>query len=101
MLGTIAFMLAENYAPLSTRLKAIYQRLTKIPAYYEAAKGQLKNPALVLTDLAIQQNLGGLSVFESDLRDSLKNPICRLQKRRLSRRLHNKLLRRSTGMFNF
>ena len=70
--GTIAFMLAENYAPLSTRLKAIYQRLTKIPAYYEAAKGQLKNPALVLTDLAIQQNLGGLSVFESDLRDSLK-----------------------------
>ncbi len=70
--GTIAFMLAEHYAPLSTRLKAIYQRLTKIPAYYEAAKVQLKNPALVLTDLAIQQNLGGLSVFESDLRDSLK-----------------------------
>ncbi len=70
--GTIAFMLAENYAPLSNRLKAIYQRLTKIPAYYEAAKGQIKNPALVLTDLAVQQNLGGLSVFESDLRDSLK-----------------------------
>ncbi|WP_367210108.1 DUF885 domain-containing protein [Sphingobacterium sp. R2] len=70
--GTIAFMLAERYAPLSTRLKAIQQRLIKIPAYYEAAKKQLKNPAQVLTDLAIQQNLGGLSVFEKDLLDSLK-----------------------------
>lgn len=70
--GTIAFMLAENYAPLNTRLQAIHQRLAKVPAYYEAAKGQVKNPALVLSDLAIQQNLGGLSVFTKDLRDSLK-----------------------------
>lgn len=70
--GTIAFMLAENYAPLHDRLHAIEQRIAKIPAYYEAAKGQIKSPALVLTDLAIQQNLGGLSVFETDLRDSLK-----------------------------
>ena len=71
--GLIAFMLAENYAPLATRLEAVHQRLVKIPAYYEAAKKQVKNPALVLTDLAIQQNLGGLSVFEHDLRDSLKS----------------------------
>lgn len=70
--GTIAFMLAENYAPLHDRLRAIEQRIAKIPAYYEAAKGQITSPALVLTDLAIQQNLGGLSVFEVDLRDSLK-----------------------------
>lgn len=70
--GTIAFMLAENYAPLNTRLQAIHQRLAKVPAYYEAAKGQVRNPALVLSDLAIQQNLGGLSVFTTDLRDSLK-----------------------------
>ncbi|WP_324759007.1 DUF885 domain-containing protein [Sphingobacterium thalpophilum] len=70
--GTIAFMLAENYAPLDQRLRAIHQRIVQIPAYYRAAQQQIKAPAQELTDLAIQQNLGGLSVFEADLRDSLQ-----------------------------
>jgi hypothetical protein len=42
--GLIAFMLSENYAPLSKRLQDCYKRMEQIPAYYKAAAEQLKNP---------------------------------------------------------
>ncbi|SEW53675.1 DUF885 domain-containing protein [Chitinophaga arvensicola] len=70
--NTFAFILNENYAPLETRLRAFGGRLQNIPAYYEAAKKQIKDPVPELTSLAIDQNNGGLSVFEKDFADSLK-----------------------------
>lgn len=70
--NTFAFILNENYAPLETRLRSFGSRLRNIPAYYEAAKKQIKDPVPELTSLAIDQNSGGLSVFEKDFADSLK-----------------------------
>lgn len=70
--NTFAFILNENYAPLETRLHSFGSRLKNIPAYYEAAKKQIKDPVPELTSLAIDQNNGGLSVFEKDFADSLK-----------------------------
>lgn len=70
--NTFAFILNENYAPLETRLRSFASRLRNIPAYYEAAKKQIKDPVPELTSLAIDQNNGGLSVFEKDFADSLK-----------------------------
>lgn len=70
--GLFAFMLSENYAPLEERLQDIQFRLKKVPFYYEAAKENLRNPVLILTDLAKSQNMGGLSVFEKDLKDSIQ-----------------------------
>jgi uncharacterized protein (DUF885 family) len=70
--STFAFILNENYAPLETRLRSFGSRLQNIPAYYEAAKKQIKDPVPELTSLAIEQNNGGLSVFEKDFADSLK-----------------------------
>lgn len=72
VIGTFAFILNEHYAPLQKRLRSFYQRMENIPAYYKAAELQLKNPVKELTELAIDQNSGGLSVFENDLVDSLK-----------------------------
>ncbi|MCW3464269.1 DUF885 domain-containing protein [Chitinophaga nivalis] len=69
--NTFAFILNENYAPLESRLRSIAIRLQNIPAYYEAAKKQIKDPVPELTALAIDQNNGGVSVFEKDLLDSL------------------------------
>lgn len=69
--GLIAFMISEQYAPLSSRLRDCHQRINKIPAYYEAAKKQIKNPVAELKQLAIDQNTGGLSVLEKDLVDSV------------------------------
>lgn len=70
--GTFAFILTENYAPLDLRLKSIKGRLVNVPEYYNAAKNMILNPVPELLDLAVDQNLGGISVFEKDLIDSLK-----------------------------
>ncbi len=73
--GLLAFMLSENYAPLSQRLQDCYKRMLRVPAYYTAAKAQIRNPVPELTALAIDQNTGGLSVFEKDFADSIRLSI--------------------------
>lgn len=70
--GEFAEMLGNNYDSLDTRLHNFYLKMQNIPAYYEAAKKQIKNPTVEHTQLAIDQNLGGASVFETDLNDALK-----------------------------
>lgn len=70
--STFAFILTENYAPLNERLRSIKGRLVNVPQYYQTAKSTIINPVPELLGLAIDQNLGGLSVFENDLKDSLK-----------------------------
>lgn len=70
--GTFAFILNEKYAPLNERLQSIRGRLTNVPSYYKAAKNTVVNPVPELLALAMDQNLGGLSVFEKDLLDSVK-----------------------------
>ena len=65
--GAFAEILNGNYAPLALRLKHFAQKMESIPEYYQAAESNLKNPTLEHTQLAIAQNLGGLSVFEKDL----------------------------------
>jgi uncharacterized protein (DUF885 family) len=67
-----AEMLNNNYDTLPMRLHNFYLKMKNIPAYYEAAKKQIKTPTVEHTQLAIDQNLGGLSVFETDLEDALK-----------------------------
>ena len=65
--GPFAEILNGNYDSLDTRLRNFSLKMKNIPAFYEAAKKNLKNPTLEHTQLAIDQNLGGLSVFETDL----------------------------------
>ncbi len=62
-----AEMLANNYDSLGTRLHNFYLRMRNVKAYYETAKLNIKNPTIEHTQLAIDQNLGGISVFEEDL----------------------------------
>lgn len=69
--GSFAEILAGNYDSLDVRLRNFYLKMSNIPAYYEAAKKNIKNPTLEHTQLAIEQNLGGISVFETDLHDAL------------------------------
>ncbi|KAA5532708.1 DUF885 domain-containing protein [Taibaiella lutea] len=70
--GLIAFMVASNDQPADIRLENVYKRMQQVPAYYEAAKANLKNPVDELKSLGIAQNEGGLSVIESDFVDSVK-----------------------------
>ena len=69
--GAFAEMLNGNYDSLDIRLRNFYLKMANIPAYYEAAKKNIKNPTLEHTQLAIEQNLGGISVFEKDFHEAL------------------------------
>ena len=72
VIGTFAYILNEHYEPLAKRLRSFYQKMANVPAYYKEAEKQIKNPVVDLTSLAVEQHLGGLSIFEKDLADSLK-----------------------------
>lgn len=69
--GAFAEILNGNYDSLDVRLRNFYLKMANIPAYYEAAKKNIKNPTVEHTKLAIDQNLGGISVFETDLHNAL------------------------------
>jgi len=63
-LGGIFDVIANNdNKPVNERLSAISEKLIDVPAYYEAAKSNLKNPTLEHIDLAITQIPGSLYVF--------------------------------------
>ena len=72
VIGTFAVILNEHYAPLAKRLRNFYQKMAFIPDYYKEAEKQIKNPVAELTELAIDQHLGGVSVIEKDFADSLR-----------------------------
>lgn len=86
--GGFAEMLANNYAPLEERLRNFSIRLKNVPAYYNAAKKNIKNPTKEHTQLAIEQNRGGLSVFSTDL-------LMSMEKSKLSEAEKSELLKRS------
>ena len=66
--GSFAEILNGNYDSLENRLRNFNLKMDNIPAYYEAAKKNIKNPTVEHTNLAIAQNLGGISVFENELK---------------------------------
>ena len=67
-----AEILNGNYDTLENRLRDFDKKMDNIPAYYEAALSNIKNPTLEHTQLAVAQNLGGLSVFKNDLKIALQ-----------------------------
>jgi uncharacterized protein (DUF885 family) len=69
--GAFAEMLNGNYDSLDVRLRNFYLKMANIPSYYEAAKKNILNPTVEHTQLAIDQNLGGVSVFEKDFHEAL------------------------------
>lgn len=66
-----SIILSTEFDKLENRIDIFYKRMANIPAYFEAAKQNIKNPTIEHTQLAIAQNLGGLAVFETELEDAL------------------------------
>lgn len=69
---TFATFFTENKMPLRTTIDLFYGKLKNVPAYFEAAKKNLKHPSVEHLQLAIEQNEGSLSIFENDYADSVK-----------------------------
>lgn len=70
--GSFNRILINRDIPLDDRLKTIGQRLENVRDYYAAAEKNIKNPTKEYTELAIQQNRGGISIFTTKIIDSLK-----------------------------
>lgn len=82
-----ADIMNRDYDSLDNRLRSFSLRLQNVPAYYEAAKANIKNPTEEHRQLAIEQNLGGASVFEKDLTDALaKSYLSETEKQELTQR---------------
>ena len=69
--SVFAEMINNNYDSLDIRLHNLGERIKNVPAYYAAAKTMISNPTIEHTQLAIEQNTGGKSVFEKDLKEAL------------------------------
>jgi uncharacterized protein (DUF885 family) len=69
--ASFAEILNGTYDSVENRLRDFDLKMNNIPTYYEAAARNLKNPTIEHTELAIVQNLGGLSVFKTDLNSVL------------------------------
>ncbi|BFM44919.1 DUF885 domain-containing protein [Flavobacterium sp. CFS9] len=70
--GAFAEILNGKYDSLEVRLRAFNAKMNNVPAFYEAAKKNIKNPTVEHTELAIAQNLGGATVFDVDLAAALE-----------------------------
>ena len=57
------------FAPVEERMKSVLGRLKGVPTIVAVAKKRLKNPALVHTEIAIQQNQGLIGFIEKDLEE--------------------------------
>lgn len=69
--GAFAEILNGTYDKLENRLRDFDIKMNNIPAYYAEAAKNLRNPTIEHTQLAIAQNLGGISVFKEDLKTAL------------------------------
>ena len=69
--GTFSEMLNSDFADVDTKLQICFSKMLKISDYYEAARKNLKNPTKEHIQLAIEQNLGGMTVFQIDYIDCL------------------------------
>ncbi len=70
--GSINRLLISDYAPLDDRLRDMMKKMENIPAYYEAAQANIKQPSLEYLGLAQQQNQGARGIFEGKIVDSLE-----------------------------
>ena len=82
--GSFAEILNGTYDSLDKRLHNFYLKMEYIPAYYEAARKNIKNPTEEHRQLAIEQNIGGASVFENDLPEILaKSQLAETEKKKI------------------
>ena len=60
-------ILNGDFAPLEQRLRNVSTQMKALPEFLVQVKAQLKNPAKIYTEQAIDDNRGRLQVFKSEL----------------------------------
>jgi uncharacterized protein (DUF885 family) len=78
----IDFVLNTEYAAKPQRLRTLLRRISSVPAYYEAARNNIKNPTREHVKLAIDQAPGVLAVL-SDLDKQAQDSILNANEKNL------------------
>jgi len=109
--GAIHGLIARDFAPLEQRLRAVRDRLDRIPDVVAAARANLRRPPRIYTETAIAQNRGNIGLILDELqpfldrvpalRDSFVGPRARAiaALEDYGRWLEQELLPRSDGDF--
>ncbi len=71
--NSIFVIMARTFAPPEERLKSVISREKQIPAVFEAARQNLKNPPPIYVDVALEQIPGIISFFEKDVPEAFKD----------------------------
>lgn len=71
--NSIFVIMARTFAPPEQRLKSVIAREKQIPAVFQAAQQNLKNPPPIYVDIALEQIPGIISFFEKDVPEAFKD----------------------------
>jgi uncharacterized protein (DUF885 family) len=86
--ASVGDLLNGRHYLLARRLRNISDKIAQAPAYYAAAKANITGPTREHTELAVQQNEGGLAVFGPALADSVrKSSLSDAEKQLLTQRI--------------
>ncbi len=85
--ASVGDLLNGRHYRLTRRLRNISDKLAGAPAYYRAARANLRQPTREHTDLAIQQNEGGLSVLATLADSSQRAGLPAAEAQRLTQRI--------------
>jgi Bacterial protein of unknown function (DUF885) len=69
---SIFVIMSRTFAPPADRLQSVIARERQIPAVFEAARANLKNPPRIYTEVAIEQLPGIVSFFQNDVPAAFK-----------------------------
>ncbi|HKD44943.1 MAG TPA: DUF885 domain-containing protein [Candidatus Angelobacter sp.] len=70
--NSIFLIMARTFAPPGQRLKSVIAREKQIPAAFQAARQNLKNPPPIFVDVALEQIPGIISFFQKDVPEAFK-----------------------------
>jgi uncharacterized protein (DUF885 family) len=69
-----AFVLMERkFAPANERLRSLIERERRMPAVFESAHTNLKNPPHIYTEIALEQIPGIISFFQNDVPEAFND----------------------------
>ena len=70
--NSIFLIMARTFAPADQRLKSVIAREKQVPAVFQAAHQNLKNPPAIYVDIALEQIAGLISFFQNDVPAAFK-----------------------------
>jgi len=71
--NSIFVIMARTFAPPDQRLKSVIAREKQVPAVFQAARQNLKNPPPIYVDVALEQIPGLISFFKNDVPAAFKD----------------------------